>query len=118
MSKRKNSNERIFKDWTITYRNPNSIHIFHKQEGITKKLIEDILKNAIEKDISEDPRKLRKKIRLFHITKLITEHIRITILFQIFPAEKRLHVINAYLGSFHRKNLFEKIGLEGRFNGN
>lgn len=102
--------EAPFASYEITFRNPKSFHLFHKDEGITKSLIIDVLRKATQ--IKEDPRKLRKKIKLYHVTESLTERIRITIVFQIFPKEKRLHVINAFLGSFHHKNLYEKLGLK------
>lgn len=105
--------KRRFKDYSITFRNPKSFHLFHKEEGITKSLIKTVLKENIE--VKKDPRKLRKNIKTFYTTYHLTPYIRLTILFQIFPKEKRLHVLNAYLGSFHRKNLFEKLGLKEIF---
>lgn len=104
-------NERPFASYEITFRNPHSFHLFHEDEGITKTMVIDVLRKA--KEYKVDPRKLRKKIRLFNITEHLTEHIRLTVIFQIFPREKRLHVINAYLGSFHSKNLYERMGLKG-----
>jgi len=101
-----------FASWEITFRNPHSVHLFHKDEGITENLIIDVLRSIKTEDIQDDPRKLRKRIRLFHVTKHLTEHVRITIIFQIFAHQKRVHVINAYLGSFHTKNLFEEMGLK------
>lgn len=88
-----------------------SYHLFHKDEGITKNMVIDVLKQA--KEYKRDPRKLRKKIKLFHVTEHLTKHVRITVIFQIFPKQKRLHVLNAYLGSFHHKNLYERMGLKG-----
>jgi len=109
MSKRK-EDEALFASYKITFRNPMSYHLFHKDEGITKEMVIDVLREA--KEYTRDPRKLRKRIKLFHVTEHLTEHIRITIIFQIFPSQKRLHVLNAYLGSFHHKNLFERMGLK------
>lgn len=101
-------NEKPFASFEITFRNPNSFHLFHKDEGITQKMIEDILRNITE--YQEDPRKLRKRIKLYYVTTHLTERIRITISFQIFPG--RLHVLNAFLGSFHHKNFYEKLGFK------
>lgn len=109
MSERK-KDEPPFASYEITFRNPNSFHLFHEDEGITKNMVIDVLRNA--KEYKLDPRKLRKKIKLFHVTEYLTEHVRITIIFQIYPKEKRLHVLNAFLGSFHHKNLYEKMGLK------
>jgi len=83
--------------------------MFHDDEGITKNMIIDVVRNATE--YRKDPRKLRKRIRLFHITKHLTERVRITVVFQMFP--NRIHILNAWLGSFHHKNLYEKIGIKG-----
>jgi len=105
---------KLFKDlrtWDITFRNPKSFHQFHDEEGITKELIIEKIRSA--KEIRKDPRKLRKRIVLWHITENVTECIRLTVIFQLIPYEKRIHVINAYLGSFHTKNLFEEMGLKG-----
>jgi len=105
---------KIYKDfhtWNITFRSRNSFHQFHKEEGITKELIIEKLRSTDK--IERDPRKLRKRIILWYITESITNCIRLTVIFQLFPREKRIHVINAYLGSFHTKNLFEKMGLKG-----
>lgn len=103
-------NPPLFKDYHISFRNPKSFHKFHESEGITEELIEEVLKKATE--YKEDPRKLRKKIRLYYVTQSVTPMIRITIIFQIFPNEKRVHVLNAFLGSFHFKTLQEKLGLK------
>lgn len=111
MLEKKIKSRPLFLDWTITYRSPGADHQLHFEEGISKKIIEDVLKSTME--VKRDPRKLRKRIQLFNVTQHLSEHIRITIIFQIFPKDKHLHVINAFLGSFHRKNLFEKMGLKG-----
>lgn len=105
-----------FASWEITFRNPKSYHLFHEEEGITKTMIIDVLRKA--REIREDPRpRLRKNIRLYHVTEHLTERIRITVIFQMFPREKRVHVLNAFLGSFHHKNLYEQFGLKGNMNG-
>lgn len=106
---RKKKDEKPFATYKITFRNPKSFHLFHANEGITKNMIIDVIRNATE--FKEDSRKLRKKIRLFHITEPLTERVRITVIFQLFP--NRVHVLNAWLGSFHHKNLYEKMGLKG-----
>lgn len=100
-----------FRTWDISFRSARSFHQYHTDEGITKELIIEKLRNASE--IRRDPRKLRKRIILWHITESVTNCIRLTVIFQLFPHEKRIHVLNAYLGSFHTKNLFEKMGLKG-----
>jgi len=108
MSEKEKDN--LFSEYEITFRNPNSFHLFHKKEGITKELVIETLRNITE--YKEDPRKLRKNIRVFYSTTKVTKTIRLTILFQILP--NRLHVLNAFLGSFHYKNLEERIGLKGK----
>ncbi len=101
-------NEKPFASFEISFRSQSSSHLFHKEEGITRNMIEDVLRNATE--YHKDPRKLRKRIALYYITTHLTERVRLTVIFQLFP--KRIHVLNAYLGSFHHKNLFEKMGLK------
>lgn len=100
-----------FSNATIEFRSEASSHQFHDWEGITPELIIKTLRNA--KVMHPDPRKLKKRIQLWHVTETIQDNplIRLTIIFQI-KKNNVIHVINAYLGTFFVKNLYEKAGLK------
>ena len=99
-----------FSNATIEFRSSTSCHQYHDWEGITPDLIIKTLRNA--RTMHPDPRKLRKNIQLWHVTEIVQQNplIRLTVVFQI--KKNVIHVLNAYLGTFFTKNLYEKIGLE------